>query len=54
MSNYWHGKAKIPLVNAYNEAITQSNQICRMLGYLAGTWGFMGGVVGLLAMFVGG
>lgn len=53
MANFWHGKAQIPLVTEYNGAVKRSNDICQMLGYLAGTWGFMGGVVGLLAMFVG-
>jgi hypothetical protein len=36
--NYWTGKAKVPFVQGYNDAINSTTIIRDQLTYLAGTW----------------
>ena len=44
--NFWRGKAKVPFVTDYNDAITLTNQMSTCLSYLAGSW-----AVSALALF---
>ena len=39
MSSYWKGKAKVPLVQDFNDAIRTSNQMLWALRALAISWG---------------
>ena len=53
MHHFWRGKAKVPLVNDYNDAITLTNQMSTYLAFLAGSWAvsalfLFGGVMGAL------
>jgi hypothetical protein len=36
--NYWSGKAKVPFVQGYNDAINSTAIIQNQLTILAGTW----------------
>ncbi|MCJ1302294.1 hypothetical protein MMC08_005097 [Hypocenomyce scalaris] len=38
VKGFWRAKAKVPLVDHYNEAITTSNRLSVLLAWLAGTW----------------
>jgi hypothetical protein len=36
--NFWRGKAKVPFLNDFNDAITLTNQMSTYLAFLAGSW----------------
>ena len=42
IGNFWRGKAKVPFVSGFNEAITRTEVIRQQLLYLAGSWVFTG------------
>lgn len=46
--NFWRGKAKVPFVKNFNNAITTTAEIRKQLAYLAGSWI----VTGLLGLWV--
>jgi hypothetical protein len=46
--NFWRGKAKVPFLNDFNDAITLTNEISTYLACLAGSW-----AVSALALFGG-
>ena len=50
VEGFWRAKAKVPLVDHYNEAITTSNRLRVLLAWLAGTWAASsaGGLWGLV------
>ncbi|THX41061.1 hypothetical protein D6C78_02031 [Aureobasidium pullulans] len=38
VSNFWKGKAKVPFVDGYNEAIQKTGELLQILEYLEYTW----------------
>lgn len=44
VAGYWKGKAKIPFVKKYNEAIGGTNLVRVFLGYLGWGWVLVGGL----------
>ena len=38
MGNFWRGKAKVPFVKNFNDAIATTAEIRKQLAYLAGSW----------------
>ncbi|OCK80747.1 hypothetical protein K432DRAFT_381917 [Lepidopterella palustris CBS 459.81] len=39
VKGFWDGKAKVPFVEGYNEAIESTEELIMVLGYLAAGWG---------------
>ena len=39
VKNFWDGKAKVPFVDGYNEAISRTGEMVKVMGLLVGTWG---------------
>ncbi len=42
MRSFWADKAKVPLMDEYNEAITNTATVIDLLNVLAAGWGVMG------------
>ncbi|KAK4996192.1 hypothetical protein LTR66_004137 [Elasticomyces elasticus] len=38
ISDFWAAKAKVPFVQGYNEAISRTAEMLRVLAYLEGSW----------------
>ena len=38
VKNFWHAKAKVPFVDGYNEGISRSQEIIKILLLLGGSW----------------
>ena len=47
VKNFWTAKAKVPFVDGYNEGISRSQEIIKILALLSGSWALTA-VVGLL------
>ncbi|MCJ1404490.1 hypothetical protein MMC11_007716 [Xylographa trunciseda] len=47
VGRFWAGKARVPFVGAYNEGVRRSEELRRLLGWLAMSWAATG-VVGLV------
>jgi len=47
---YWSGKAKVPLVDQYNEAISTTNQLRILLWCLAGIWTVTSAITGVMEL----
>ncbi|GAB7339697.1 hypothetical protein MBLNU457_6270t1 [Dothideomycetes sp. NU457] len=39
VKDFWHAKAKVPFVDGYNEGISRSQEIIKILALLSGSWG---------------
>lgn len=39
VKNFWTAKAKVPFVDGYNEGISRSQEIIKILTVLSGSWG---------------
>ncbi|MCJ1322162.1 hypothetical protein MMC15_007508 [Xylographa vitiligo] len=48
VGNFWRGKARVPFVEGYNEGMRRTEELRRVLGWLAMSWAAtgVGGVVG--------
>ncbi|KAK5012943.1 hypothetical protein BJ546DRAFT_951390 [Cryomyces antarcticus] len=44
ISNFWRGKAKVPFVGGFNEAISRTGELQTLLAWLAGSWAVTGAV----------
>ncbi|KAF2091816.1 hypothetical protein K490DRAFT_32193 [Saccharata proteae CBS 121410] len=51
VSNFWKGKAKVPFVEGYNEAISGTERIIALLGNMSGSWA-LSSVLALWKFFV--
>lgn len=38
VKNFWTAKAKVPFVDGYNEGISRSQEIIKILAVLSGSW----------------
>ncbi|MCJ1390287.1 hypothetical protein MMC18_003145 [Xylographa bjoerkii] len=47
VGNFWKGKARVPFVGGYNEGMRRTEDLRKMLGWLAMSWAATG-VVGLV------
>ncbi|KAJ9637286.1 hypothetical protein H2201_001685 [Coniosporium apollinis] len=44
LQNFWKGKAKVPFVEGYNDAISQTGAIMQQLAVLTGVWALSAGL----------
>jgi len=50
VKEFWDNKAKVPFVEGYNEAISGTTEIVRVLGLSGGLWAMEIGLMGLWAV----
>lgn len=41
LTNFWRGKAKVPLMTDYNDGVTASNRLRYFLAGLSASWGLI-------------